>query len=135
MTARRTQDPEELVPKADIPNGRHPVFRRSCPVCERYFSWLERWRFTDWLGRRNEVPCPRCETVLMWSKYPRMVISHASWVFMVVNVFLLFIFAADWSFEGRFDITLALQLVALILAMVMFAALRWLRLIKAPEPQ
>lgn len=114
---------------------RRPVFRKSCPVCEWHFSWSERWRFTDWLGRRKEAPCPRCGTVLIWSKYPWLTMSIAAWVFMLINIFIIFGYVAERSFGESFDIKLVFHLVALFLAMVMLAASRRLRFIKRSELQ
>ncbi len=111
---------------------RRPVHRKSCPDCGWHFSWSERWRFTDWLGRRKEAPCPRCETVLIWSKYPWLTMSVASGLFLFTNLFTVFGYVEERLFGENFGIKLMVHLVSLVLAMVMAAAAHQLRFVKRP---
>ncbi len=46
----------------------------ECPSCDYRMSWVERWEFSNLIGIRQEAPCPKCRTHLIWAKVPfRMV--------------------------------------------------------------
>lgn len=50
-----------------------------CPNCKKRISWVQKWRFTKGFGSRRASPCPHCQAVLVWSKWPwQMVIIGAS---------------------------------------------------------
>ncbi len=79
------------------------------------------------------MPCPRCGTPLSRSKVPHLIVSIAACLFILVNLVLVYAIFSGWSFGGRPDIKLALQVGALILGVVMLAASLRLRLIKVSE--
>lgn len=135
MTTKPTSEPDGTLPGAGSPRRSPSIFRRTCPVCEWSFSWLELWRFSDWLGRRKEAPCPRCGTPLSWSKYPHLTRSIAACLFILVNLAVVYGTSSEWSLGGRFDIRLALHSGALILAVLILAATLRLRLIRRSEQQ
>ena len=133
MTTKPTGKPEGSLPGAGGPNTRYSIFRRACPVCERPFSWLEKWRFAGWLGRRKEAPCPRCGTLLTWSKVPYLTREISACLCILVILVDFYATSSGWSPGGRFDIRPALDFGLLILAVVMLAASLRLRLIQRPE--
>jgi hypothetical protein len=136
MTTKPTSEPDATLPGAGSPRSSPSIFKRTCPVCERSFSWLELWRFSDRLGRRKEAPCPRCGTPLSWSKVPHWTRSIAACLLILVSLTLVYATAfTERSLGGSFDIRLALPFGALILAGVMLAATWRLRLVQRSEQQ
>ncbi len=43
----------------------------NCPNCNKWITWLQKWRFAAALGIiRKASPCPNCGVNLIWAKWP-----------------------------------------------------------------
>ena len=102
--------------------------RFSCPNCNHFFTWTERWTFAKYGGLiRKTVVCPDCKTTLIWEK--------KSWIIMNTGAVAVLIYlGVTWfgpeNFHGSSP---APRILFFVLMGILIIASRALRIIKADQ--